>query len=115
MAVEGSCHCGKIGFVAEGAPEQAMECNCSHCQRKGFLLWFTTPDKVTVSGDERAMTTYQFNKHNIEHKFCAVCGAQPFARGKTPDGREMVAINLRCAPDFDRSAIAIVAVDGKSF
>jgi hypothetical protein len=115
MAVEGSCHCGKIAFVAEGAPEQAMECNCSHCQRKGFLLWFTTPDKFTVTGDEASMTTYQFNKHNIEHKFCAVCGAQPFARGKTPDRRDMVAVNLRCAPDFDRSGVTIVPVDGKSF
>ncbi len=115
MAVEGSCHCGKIAFRAEGAPDQAIECNCSHCQRKGFLLWFIPPETFTVTGDESAMTQYNFNTHKIDHKFCATCGAQPFARGRMPDGTEMVAVNLRCAPEFDRAAIQIVAVDGKSF
>lgn len=115
MSVEGSCHCGSITFSVEGAPEEGMECNCSHCQRKGFILWFVTPDKVTITGDESAMTSYRFNKHRIEHKFCATCGVQPFGRGIGPGGQEMMAINLRCAPHFDRSAITIVPVDGKSF
>lgn len=115
MTVRGSCHCGRIAFEAEGTPDQAMECNCSHCQRKGFLLWFTAPGTVTITGDEGAMTTYTFNKDVIQHRFCATCGVQPFARGKGPGGSEMIAINLRCAPDFDRSGLKIVAVDGKSF
>ena len=115
MSIKGSCHCGKIAFEAEGAPDQAMECNCSHCARKGFLLRFTTPDKFTVVGDESAMTLYRFNKHVIQHRFCPVCGVEPFARGKSRDGKEMVAVNLRCVPDFDRSTIKVVAVDGKSF
>ena len=115
MSVRGSCHCGAIAFEAEGTPDQAMECNCSHCARKGFLLWFTTPDKVTVSGEESAMTLYHFNKNAIHHAFCGTCGVEPFARGKGPGGAEMVAINLRCAPDFDRSGLTIVQVDGKSF
>lgn len=115
MAIEGGCHCGKIAFRVEGAPSEAMECNCSHCARKGFLLWFVTPDMLTVTGDEAAMTTYQFGRHVIQHKFCAACGVQPFARGRAPDGQEMVAVNLRCAPDFDRSSIVITQVDGKSF
>ena len=115
MSVQGSCHCGRIAFEAEGAPEQLMECNCSHCARKGFLLWFTTPDRFVVTGDEAEMTIYEFNRHAIQHRFCPVCGAQPFARGKTPDGKEMVAVNLRCAPDFDRANLPIVPVDGKSF
>lgn len=91
-----------------------MECNCSHCSRKGFLLWFVPPDKVRVRGDESALTTYRFNKHAIEHKFCPVCGVQPFARGKAPNGAEMVAINLRCVEGFDRSSVKVVPVDGKN-
>jgi hypothetical protein len=115
VSVNGSCHCGTIAFVAEGEPDQAMECNCSHCARKGFLLWFTTPDKFTVTGEESAMTLYLFNKHSIQHRFCTVCGVEPFARGVGPDGKPMVAVNLRCAPDVDLSAIKVVQVDGKSF
>ena len=36
----GSCHCGAVQFTVDGEPDQALECNCSHCARKGFLLWF---------------------------------------------------------------------------
>lgn len=114
MSVKGSCHCGKIAFEAQGAPESLLECNCSHCQRKGLLLWFTTPDKFTVTGDEAAMETYLFNKHQIIHRFCATCGVEPFARGTDPKGNEMVAVNLRAAPDFDRSGIKIIPFDGKN-
>jgi hypothetical protein len=40
MNYKGSCHCGQISFEVEGTLEQAIECNCSHCSRKGYLLWF---------------------------------------------------------------------------
>ena len=37
----GSCHCGQVRYTIEaGEIPGAMECNCSHCQRKGYLLWF---------------------------------------------------------------------------
>lgn len=116
MTIEGGCHCGAIRFSVEGGPTQVMECNCSHCSRKGFLLWFVGDKQFTVRGDESAMIEYRFNKHAIAHRICAICGVQPFARGKTPDGKgEMVAVNLRCVPDFDRASVEIVPVDGKSF
>ena len=41
MNYKGSCHCGQIAFEVEGTLEQAMECNCSHCIRKGYLLWIS--------------------------------------------------------------------------
>ncbi|HEY3694211.1 MAG TPA: hypothetical protein VGL30_01015 [Phenylobacterium sp.] len=61
------------------------------------------------------MTLYLFNKHNIQHRFCTVCGVEPFARGVGPGGKAMVAVNLRCAPDLDLSGVKIVPVDRKSF
>ena len=36
----GSCHCGRIAFEVEGEFADVKECNCSHCSRKGYLLWF---------------------------------------------------------------------------
>lgn len=40
MGYKGSCHCGSVRFEVEGELEQVVECNCSHCSRKGYLLWF---------------------------------------------------------------------------
>ena len=36
MTHKGSCHCGRIAFEVEGDLAQVMECNCSHCSRKGY-------------------------------------------------------------------------------
>ena len=42
MMHKGSCHCGRIGFEVEGDVAQVMECDCSYCSRKGYLLWFVS-------------------------------------------------------------------------
>lgn len=61
------------------------------------------------------MISYLFNKHAIEHRFCATCGAQPFAEGKMPDGTATRAVNLRCAPDIDLDALIVQKIDGANF
>ncbi|BAV63980.1 GFA family protein [Sphingobium cloacae] len=116
MAYEGSCHCGAVTFqVAADAPSEAMSCNCSHCRRKGFLLTFVPEDQFTLDSGADRLTDYQFYQHKITHRFCATCGAQPFAEGKGPDGSAMRAVNLRCVPDIDLDALTINKVDGASF
>ena len=40
MLHQGSCHCGRIDIEVEGKIDQAMECNCTICSRKGYQLWF---------------------------------------------------------------------------
>jgi hypothetical protein len=35
MRYVGSCHCGDNRFEVEGKFGAAIECNCSHCSRKG--------------------------------------------------------------------------------
>ncbi len=111
----GSCHCGAVAFSVEGEIEQAIECNCSHCSRKGFLLWFVPRSALDVSSGTDKLTTYTFNKHVIAHQFCAVCGCQPFGLGSAPDGAEMAAINIRCLEGIDLDAIQRVPVDGRRF
>lgn len=116
MAYEGSCHCGAVAFeVSTEIPTTAISCNCSHCRRKGFLFSFVPYDDFSVIRGEDLLTDYYFNKHAICHRFCAICGCQPFGRGKGPDGRQMAAINLRCVPSVDLDALAIQKVDGASF
>lgn len=115
MAYSGSCHCGTVTFTVQGdAPGQAMSCNCSHCRRKGFLLTFVPADQFTLDSGEEGLKTYEFYKHKIHHRFCATCGAQPFAEGEI-NGAAMRAVNLRCVPDVDLDALQIQKVDGASF
>jgi hypothetical protein len=115
MKHRGSCHCGRIAFEVEGEIREAIECNCSHCSRKGYLLWFTARDRLQLQSPPEAMATYEFNKHVIRHHFCPTCGCAPLAFGTDPKGNATVAVNLRCLPDLDRTGLTIKAVDGRSF
>lgn len=114
MPIQGSCHCGKIAYTLDAEPTEAMECNCSICRRKGYLLAFSTPDKFTLKTRREDITVYTFNKHVIRHQFCKVCGCAPFGEGTGPDGKMMVAVNLRCAEGVDLSKLKIDHFDGAS-
>ncbi len=111
----GSCHCGAVRFEVDGEPADAVECNCSHCSRKGFLLWFVPRAALRIVQGDDATTTYTFNRHAIDHRFCRVCGCQPFGLGRMPDGSETAAINVRCVDDVDLATLPRTAVDGRSF
>ena len=112
----GSCHCGAVKFNVEGEPSKAIECNCSHCSRKGFLLWFVPRSDFALATGEDVLQTYTFNKHAIQHRFCTQCGTQPFAYGRNPkDGSEMVAVNIRCLDGVDLDAVERVPVNGREF
>ncbi len=113
--VSESCHCGEVRFEVEGEPVEAMECNCSHCSRKGFLLWFVPRGHLRVETPIDGLSSYRFNRHVIEHRFCPTCGCAPFSLGTAPDGKETAAINIRCLETIDLAAVKRVPVDGRSF
>ncbi len=107
-----SCHCGVLSVETDAPLTEVMECNCSHCIRKGFLLAFVPRDQATVTAPENETATYLFNKHAIEHHFCVHCGVEPFAYGKNPDGSLMTAINVRCVERVDLKSLKITPLDG---
>jgi hypothetical protein len=110
----GSCHCGRVHFDVTTDLATVMECNCSYCARKGFLLAPVTPDQFTLHSGEQDLTDYQFNKKNIHHLFCRTCGVQPFARGTMPDGSPAIAVNVRCLEGVDVSALKPMPFDGRN-
>jgi hypothetical protein len=114
MTHQGSCHCGRIAFEVDGEPGPVIECNCSHCSTKGYLLWFVSRDSLRLSTPESDMSTYTFNTHSIQHHFCPVCGAAPFGEGTGPDGAATAAVNVRCLQDVDLSTLEVKHVDGRS-
>jgi len=115
MPFTGSCHCGAIRYIVEeDLPTRAVACNCSICRRKAQLHHFTTPDRFRLETPRDAIETYRFNHHAIAHHHCRICGCSPFAEGTTPQGKEMVEINLRCVDGVDPDALEITRYDGAS-
>jgi hypothetical protein len=114
MALKGSCHCGRIAFEVEGAPQQVIECNCSHCSRKGYLLWFMPRENLRLATPERDLATYLFNKRVIQHHFCPTCGCAPFGFGTDKSGKATAAVNVRCLEDVDLTKLERKQVDGRS-
>ena len=114
MSVQGGCHCGRIAFTLDADPAEAMECNCSICRRKGYLLAFYPPDRFKLETGREDIAVYTFNKHVIRHQFCKFCGCAPFGEGVGSDGKTMIAVNLRCVPDVDLKSLKITQFDGAS-
>ena len=110
----GSCQCEAVQFEAPLDLDNAMVCNCSRCQRLGWVMAFAPRAKVTISRGEGATTEFLFNKHSIRHQFCPVCGIEPFAFASAPDGTAMVAINVNCLEGVDPRALSPKPVDGRS-
>ncbi len=107
-----NCHCGAVTGTVKADFASGITCNCSICRRKGHILAFTSPDTFKLETTRDDITVYTFNTHNIRHQFCKTCGCAPFGEGTGPDGKPMVAINLRCIDDFNLDSITITAFDG---
>ncbi|MGB8702500.1 MAG: GFA family protein [Thermosynechococcaceae cyanobacterium] len=90
----GGCHCGAIRFRVRVERFEALDCNCSICQKKGFLHLIVPPDQFELLQGTEALQTYTFNTGVAQHHFCRICGIAPFYRPRShPDQFD---VNLRC-------------------
>jgi hypothetical protein len=112
---DGGCQCGAVSYEVDVDLDSTMTCNCSRCQRMGFVLAFSPLDNFRLKSGEENLTEYLFNKRSIRHLFCSTCGVQSFAHGKMPDGSPVVAINVNCLSGVDPRALDSKHVDGRSF
>jgi len=111
----GGCQCGAVRYDVTVDLDNTITCNCSRCGKLGSILAFAPPDAFKLQSGEGELTDYQFNTKAIHHLFCKVCGIQSFARGTTPDGTSMIAINARCLDDIDPTTLSPTHVDGRNF
>ncbi len=79
------------------------------------ILTFVPAEQFNLMHGKDNLTEYLFNKKTIHHQFCKTCGVQAFGHAQGPDGKEMVAVNVRCLPDVDTATLTISHTDGKSF
>ena len=108
----GGCQCGKVRYDVSAEINEVMSCNCSRCSRLGSLLTFVPVADFTLITGDQTTTDFQFNKHVIHHLFCSTCGIQSFARGKGPEGSEMISINVRCLDGVDPESFKVKKFDG---
>ena len=107
----GGCHCGAVRFEAKLAePAIAQTCNCSICEKTGFIHLIVPGSAFRLLTGEDGLTVYTFNTKTAHHLFCSVCGVKSFYRPRSnPDGWS---VNARCldaplALELTRSMAAI--------
>jgi len=110
---KGSCHCGAIRFEVQAPEELEVErCNCSICNKSGFLHLIVPLSKFTLLAGEDSLSTYTFNTGVAKHTFCKTCGVKPFYTPRSnPDG---IDINVNCL-DTPAPSIKIVEFDGQNW
>lgn len=106
----GGCHCGAVRYEVETDLDKVIQCNCSHCHKKGMPLVFVDKDKFKLLKGEDKLTEYKFNKKIIRHLFCKGCGVQSFSEG-IPFPK--MAINVRCLDDVDLETVPVSPFNGK--
>lgn len=111
---QGGCHCGHVRYEADADLTQVNVCNCSICTKRGFILTFIPPQQFRLQQGGEDLIDYQFHSHTIHHLFCPRCGVESFARGKHPNGSDVVAVNARCLDGIEISALNPRPFDGRS-
>lgn len=110
----GSCHCGNVRYEVTAQLQQLVSCNCSICTKTGTLLTFVPAENFRLLSGEESLSNYQFNKKVIDHLFCSNCGIRSFARGVGPDGKAMVAVNVRCLDGIEFEGLDVMQFDGRN-
>jgi hypothetical protein len=110
----GGCHCGAVRFeVALPDVVEATTCNCSMCQKIGFIHMIVPESQFRLIQGAEAITTYTFNTGVAKHTFCKVCGVKSFYRPRSnPDGWS---VNALCLDDREGLELNMGFFDGQNW
>ncbi len=109
----GGCHCGAVRFEVEVADPVAYDCNCSICQKKGFLHVIVGKPALRILSGQEALCEYRFGTGVARHFFCRTCGIHPFYVPRShPDGWD---VNLRCLDGEPLRDFRIEPFDGRNW
>ncbi len=107
----GGCHCGAVKFEATGpAKPDMIKCNCSMCDKTGYIHLFVTGDNFRLLKGEENLELYQFNSMIAKHYFCKTCGIKSFYVPRShPDG---YSLHAGCIDNIDLSEHDVKPFDG---
>ncbi len=110
----GSCHCGAVVIEVDAPAELVVHaCDCSMCERTGFLHLIVPAARFRLLAGGRFLTTYTFNTGVAKHYFCRVCGCKPYYVPRSnPDG---FSVNARCLDKATVKQITVIPFDGRNW
>jgi hypothetical protein len=111
--VEGACHCGAVRFSVGIDLEGAFRCNCSICSKTAATVAASEPSDFELRSGEAELAEYRFGSRALTRFFCKRCGIHCFARGRGPDGKEFVGINLNTLEDTELGDLRVIYFDGR--
>ena len=110
----GGCHCGRVRFEVDApARLRVIDCNCSMCNKSGYLHLIVPKERFRLLSGSDELTTYEFNTRTAKHLFCCVCGVKSFYVPRShPDG---YSVNARCLDEGTVEELSVVRSDGKDW
>jgi hypothetical protein len=110
----GGCHCGRVRFEVDApARLQVIDCNCSMCNKSGYLHLIVPKERFHLLSGSDALTAYEFNTRTAKHLFCSVCGVKSFYVPRShPDG---YSVNARCLDEGTVEDMTIAQSDGRDW
>jgi hypothetical protein len=110
----GGCHCGRVTFeVMAPAALTVSECNCSICQKAGYLHLIVPADHLKLLTGSDHLTSYAFNTGTARHLFCSTCGIKSFYVPRShPDG---FSVNARCLDPKNVASMDIRQTNGREW
>ena len=111
---KGGCHCGAVRFEVDAPADiEATSCNCSICNKTGFLHLIVPADRFRITAGEDNLTDYRFNTGTAKHLFCKTCGVKAFYRPRShPDGWS---VNVHCIDQDTVGTVTVTEFDGDNW
>jgi hypothetical protein len=89
IAIDGSCHCGRIRYEAEVDPEHVTICHCTDCQAltgAAFRVSVSTErSRLRITGEPRVYVKFGDSGRKRFQYFCPECGSPLFTNGEGED------------------------------
>ncbi len=111
---KGGCHCGRVRIEVE-VPDAVVvrRCNCSICQKSGYLHLIVTADQFRLLAGKESLSGYRFHTGQARHLFCEHCGIKSFYIPRShPDG---FSVNLNCLELAAEIEVSIEEFDGRNW
>jgi hypothetical protein len=90
---------------------QVLECNCSICDKKGFLHVIVPKGAFELVSGEGDLTTYRFGTGTAKHHFCRHCGIHSFYVPRSDPDK--IDVNARCLDGVDGASLPRRPFDGR--
>ena len=81
------------------------------CRKKAALHLIVPDTDFTLLSGEGSLTTYTFNTHVAQHRFCNRCGIHAFGRPRSQPDK--ITVNLRCLDEDLLDSFTVTPFDGQ--